>query len=525
MKLDIEQLERQNDRFAIGGNVPRFLTYDDPYSLDISRQARKIIQIGEIWNDPSSAELSLLLRTISSHSRSILLPDGEFKEYFDELSIRISQQLVELKGLVPLEILDETEMLNSKLTNLAESSLKLRLEALSSVFKDVYKNYLVVGETSALRKRALIWAQTASESLRGQINALGSLSELENGTHNSYDEICILGAPSRLLVSNGLKPSHLRVLITSGLGYKSTFCYPSWLRDIEDSTFWLDLYSGLPIVQSQKIEREATGQKIVSDPIVDEAQNWDEEVFFFDAKSSEISKLTRQGTVACSLIQCVDGLVFPIEITANSVGAITVSAQVANSTVISDVNLDNLRIGDALVARVDSSEKESLRSNTLIRIGEVGQQFLKTQTVWKTQLLQRNQQQGWSVVESQLRQLGMSVNPRPEAWSFDLSLGPGNSEDFKKLLMYLGWNLEDSQVASELVRTVWNELIHEGHLTRRAIQSALSGEHLEALRANRAVRISLEDHGDATYVVAPVVSSSFISGKCEATQLRRFVTS
>lgn len=526
MNLEQVEIERLNDKYELKQTVVRFHTYLDTYSRQIASVIQNIFKTVDGWHDPKLEDISLLLRTFSAHARSLLLPAESAKDYFLGLAENIESQGSALSGSVPLafnQLVNEFVILGPQL---AMESLAIRVSVLESLLSSKYKSALLIGETKSLRLKIGEWAASVAEKEISDLSFVEKLADIE-GLHDSPFDMCVvLGAPSRLFRSQSFKTSHLRNMIGGGLTREAIFLYPTWIRDIDDLDFELELFNGLPPSARLQIIRDSTDNIHQSgiehpgpEPQLDDFDDFSFDEFTF--VEPEIVALANKGSVECILIECSGGFIFPIEKKAMSLGGIQISDLDNFVVEIRDIAVKDLNPSDVILARIDSSERESLRDNTLRRLGSQGQSFVDKQARWKKELNDLSMMRGWKKIESDLANLGMKVSPRPEAWADELSIGPASFVDFKLLLEYLDWEDAEANEAIHLSRDVWNELIHEGHSVRAEVVRQISDDVIFDLQAHRTVFITVEEHGDARYALSPVSSKHFETHWCDSSQVRR----
>jgi hypothetical protein len=528
MTTEIGAVERQRERFGLGKPIVKFSSYDDPHSLNIATKIRELTREVDGWAEPQLEEASKLLRTFGAHARAIVQEEEQAVEYFQSLAGELAGLVSSLSGMVPASFVAESLTLAKSGPEWALKSLGVRMKVLLDQLGENAGTVLIIGETPNLRRRLAEWIDSRNDSQMPKLFSVRkNFLELENSGEPPFDRCFILAAPSRIIRSTDFHPRRLRLLIGGGVAKETSFLFPNWIYDIGDEEFEGELFSGLPVTKGLTFMRLSVGEKIAP-----EALNLPGESAFrpdlfeieeIAGKDFEVTQLSRGGSVSCVLISCADGLVFPIEASATSLSAITYQGILSGDLHIKDSPLTSLQAGDIVMARLDSSERESLRRNTILRLGDLGKSFDLHQTRWKNELLLKSQEVGWQGINRALVDSGISVAPRAETWADALSLGPAANRDFLKLLRYLNWSESEALTTIGLAREVWNELIHEGHIIRTAVLEHISDEMESALLAGKTVFIKIEEHGDAQYALAPVASTDFEVMECDPSQVRRLV--
>jgi hypothetical protein len=131
--------------------------------------------------------------------------------------------------------------------------------------------------------------------------------------------------------------------------------------------------------------------------------------------------------------------------------------------------VQDLEIGEALVARLGVSEPAELRRLAFQVLGSDASPIADSQTEWKSRLLARGQSEGWARVAEELRSAGCQVSGQARRWSEAHSIRPRSASDFACLLGYLGY---EDRLVPEVVTNA-RKLAGAIHLAARRLSSEL----------------------------------------------------
>ena len=146
------------------------------------------------------------------------------------------------------------------------------------------------------------------------------------------------------------------------------------------------------------------------------------------------------------------------------------------------------------------------------------------QRVWKQLLQDKLDSNGIKAFEEQLKTAGVKKYSRARFWILPEAIQPGLPSDFQAMLKELGFKPQEAQVAISLADQFDSLLITEGREAGKALTSALAEEDFMKLDRELSVEITLENFGDATYLLSPVEGISEDEIDCKPSQVRQVVS-
>lgn len=166
-------------------------------------------------------------------------------------------------------------------------------------------------------------------------------------------------------------------------------------------------------------------------------------------------------------------------------------------------DVSSVAAGTYLLSRIGQTDRDALYEQTLRTLGTRGQEIARTQEAWKHALTRRLHSNGRTVVESQLRRLGIQTADRAQAWTDRTLARPQSNESFKTLLEWLGIALEPTYTNAITFRQARSRAIV--HI-REQLEAVLSAADMENLRKEG--HIVVEAEGFADIIAAKVLALS-----------------
>jgi len=102
-------------------------------------------------------------------------------------------------------------------------------------------------------------------------------------------------------------------------------------------------------------------------------------------------------------------------------------------------------------------------------------------------------------------------------------IDPLLNRDFEVLLHWLGLGKSEAKLTMELAKSMDGARIQAGRNAGNAIAQSLDEQESMALEKGLVLEVTLEDHGDATYLLAPVLGVSDGVIMFRSSQVRRVV--
>jgi hypothetical protein len=219
-----------------------------------------------------------------------------------------------------------------------------------------------------------------------------------------------------------------------------------------------------------------------------------------------------------------NNLAYPVEQDSKRVTVIKKGMNSGTWEIDSKHPFQELAPGDFIVACVGRSETNDLRERAAAKMGQLYSNFLASQNNWKQLLQEKLDSQGLKAFEEQLKIAGVKKYSRARFWILPEAIQPGLPSDFQAILKELGFKPQEAQVVISLADQFDSLLITEGREAGKALTSALAEEDFMRLDRKLSVEITLENFGDATYLLSPVVDISEDEIGCRPSQVRQVVS-
>lgn len=159
--------------------------------------------------------------------------------------------------------------------------------------------------------------------------------------------------------------------------------------------------------------------------------------------------------------------------------------------------VSTLGVGDFLVLRSDTEERESLYTDAIEMLGKRGVVALASQREWKALLHRKLSTRGLTHAIDDLRGVGAKYPQRVAAWVNPDVSRPRLADDFALLLGWLGLPVEPHlQLAGEILKA----RMRVGHRIRKELEQGLAMSNLEDLQSNGFLRMDFEVSGRSMFV-------------------------
>jgi hypothetical protein len=156
-------------------------------------------------------------------------------------------------------------------------------------------------------------------------------------------------------------------------------------------------------------------------------------------------------------------------------------------------------------------------------MGNAFQEYVIQQKEWKARLEDLFRQGSPVEIESKLLDSGVVKSNRARYWISPESIQPASRTDFIALLKYLKFSREEIDVITKLTSAYDSLLIAEGREASKAIADTLEEFEYSQLDLGRPVEITLENYGDATYLIAPHHGILEVDIHCRPSQVRQVI--
>ena len=250
---------------------------------------------------------------------------------------------------------------------------------------------------------------------------------------------------------------------------------------------------------------------------------------FFDANSAQNSiddfeAYEPGGEFACRFIFLGKGLAYPVEEDSKRVSVLLKNTKTGDWEPGHKHPFDELEPGDIIVASVDRSEIQANRDRAAREMGEAFKVFEEKQIEWKSRLSERAKHIGLEALEQELTRIGVKKYRRVSYWWLPDAIQPSSAADFRATLKYLSYSEGEVNLIIELANSFDGNLIKAGRSAGLAISNSLDELELTSLENGHPIELTLEDFGDASYLLAPVAGVSDEEVMCRPSQIRRVIS-
>ena len=376
---------------------------------------------------------------------------------------------------------------------------------------------LVFPETPRLGHLYREWVSCSG--LNDKVTVIVNKGEIANEVLNNYELLLLPGAPNRYL-NRPMFDLYLRSLILSGLAERVKFLGPSWSFIKNDADVITKLFAGFYLTSAPTFQMLGQG-KISEQEELKEIEFWDENT------NSDINdnyeSFEQGGSTTCRMISLGKNLYYPIE---NDAKKVTTLIRDSNTSIWKIALKDpftELETNDFLVACVGRSETQDLRERAAKKMGSTYAKFVEQQARWKERLEELFRNEDQRSVEKKLSNAGISKANRARFWVASEAIQPASPKDFDSLLQYLKFDSNEIQKIMNSADQYDAILIAEGREASKAILNALDEYEYTKLEMGESIEITLENFGDATYLIAPFVNLLEEEIFCKPSQIRQVI--
>lgn len=521
MVMQPSRLNSLYENSAYAHNVPGAWTYriySDPDGAALRNAIIKALRHENIWQEELTSQLRLLLQVSLSYARALVVDEPGLK-FWDDHTKRLENCLQETANYLPSElrtfVSDAIGLQRKCSLNITKRLVNSIFEAISSVDGKV----LVVPETKTLGEYFAGWVN--QNSLNDRVTILLEKGKIYSQLFENFELVLIPGSPIRFSRRKNFD-IYLRALLFAGMSPKAYFVSPDWASYSNDEKFAHSLFFGLEVGDAPKIQIIRDETALVSDEDID--QMIDTEQFEATNQSGDYEELESGGSTPCRLVRIGANLAYPIESDSKKISTFSFDESNAEWTLSYKQPFEDLEIGNIVVACVGSSETQSLRDRASEEMGTDFNNFTSSQKLWKSKLEEAFVKFGFDGFEAKLRNAGVKRWARAKYWVLADAIQPGFALDFETTLRVLGYSNSQVRTTVDLASTFDGQLIKAGRLAGQAITKSLDEDDLVKLEAGLPLEITLEDFGDATYLLAPVTEIDGEEIMCRSSQVRKVIT-
>lgn len=461
--------------------------------------------------------LTRTLRVIASDFRGYCAPDNVTESYWSARRAELQTEIQQIGGFLPQSVLLPLNELLQHLVEWGRASSKELFEVLEAQVTQRENKVALALATSRLSNLVAAWVPTRFEG--GKVNVVRATS-LRTLKISEIESVIWMGAPHLLFRRPELEKL-ARALCLSGTSEDVVFIAPRWACSSADEVALQTLMPFQSDTRLPRIVPIGAAQVDLVVGVVDEIE--DEDFALAQDETPAEAPLLRSGTTPCRLLHLGQRFSLPVEDDASRVTAVSKNPISDKWEANGKHPFDGLREGDLVLAIIDSSETADLRRRAGIAMDEKFPVYETAQKSWKSRLTGMEQRFGRSGLESQLKSFGLSAGHRYSYWLEPATISPQTNEDFRKLLLFLGFSAIEVTNAMELNKEFRAHLIAEGLRAGIEVVRILNEEEREPQYFESGRTVILEELGNATYLVAPVTSVSSEVILCDPSQVRTLV--
>lgn len=465
---------------------------------------------------PQSEKLLGGLRTAFAYIRSLL--SARSQKFWLQLADEISDEIASLENVLGPGLLAKLQVIVDFLKNEAPAITDRHgAEVLLQIAK-ISEKTLLIPDTSALAHHYAEWA--SANGISKTVTTLMNRGSLGRLIYEDFACVIFPAAPSRFATLEKFDV-YLKTLLFSGFAQKIVFISPNWAHSSRDFTFYESVFPGLPVTPKPHFVIDAEP----SDDEYSETSGVEDFEIMTNRQEQEYEPLDSFGPEPCRLIRLNGNLAYPIEADAKRVSILEFSEKEGRWIVTPKNPFGEVNLGEILIACVSGSESEALRDKAALELGADYARFLDKQDKWKSKLSSRLTEMSQDGLVLDLISAGIETAPRVGYWLLPDSIQPGVPADFQKLLHVLGFEAEEVSEIRYLASKFDGALIKAGRSAGKSLIESLDDTDFAKLESGAALQITLENFGDATYLLAPIVNIDDDLTSCRTSQIRQLVHS
>ncbi len=496
----------------------RYRVFQSPSGLMLKNAIQEVLKNGEVLEQEFLKDLKALLQISLTYSR-ILISDNPGDSFWNTHILALKNSFEQSRNYLDSSMQNSIMKIVEILQNSAEAITLEFTEIVLSEIREVKGRVLILPETPSIGYRYRDWVSQLDGDF--DIEILTDKGEIQSKLFGNYALILFPGSPSKYL-RRPFFDIYLRALLFSGFAPKVTFISPRWSSFQSDLSFTDTLFSGMKILSRPNLNL-IQGENASE---IAEVYNIREDFEYREVvgTGANFELFESGGSVPCRLIPLGNHLVYPVEQDSRRVTTLQKSLNSGSWEIVPKHPFQDLRAGDFLVACVGRSETDDLRDRAALKMGMQYSKFQHSQSKWKELLHEKYNLLGPKMVENELKTAGVTKFARARYWMLPEAIQPALPSDFQALLKALGINPQEAQRTIALADHFDALLISEGREAGKALTSALDEEDFMKLEKNLSVEITLENFGDAIYLISPVLHVPEIEIACRPSQVRQVIS-
>ncbi len=338
-------------------------------------------------------------------------------------------------------------------------------------------------------------------------------------SYRKQNHVVIVASPDPARVNL----DQIRRLLFGGETVKVTFVIPSWWSPGAAKRLNSELLFGLDGPDADYVREKGTHKSSEGMESYEVSTDWDLSIPPRPI-SKEIEKFTNSGPVPCNLLILEQNLVMPIEVSATRISVIQKVGEAPGFGLETKSPVDATAAGDVVFSFAQVSEREFIREQADILLGDDLEEITKTQLTWKSKLQNLGGEIGWSALESQLIAVEVEKAHRVRWWGMDpFFIRPQADADLQKLLSFLGFDSAFSAKVFEATRRINHARDSSGKSARKSLAGAMTEEIWANIQKGYACEISLVDMGEASFIASKIRSFDQSERLAGVLQVRRIL--
>ena len=496
----------------------RFRVFHSSLGFKLKEAIQEVFSSTHLLDQEHLKELKTLLQVSLTYSR-ILLSEMPAEGFWNEHIVQIKNSLDKSKNYLDSQLRESIGKVIAILDDSAAQITQDQTRIVLSEIQAINGKILIFPETPKIGYLYRDWINQLN--IESTVDVLTDKGEIQGKLFEDYAMILFPGSPSRYL-RRPFFDIYLRSLLCSGVAPRVTFVSPDWAVFQSDLNFAEALFPGMKMPSPPKLTlvQDGIALKIQKDDL-DEI---DYEYFENSSRNFNFESFESGGTVPCRFILLGNNLAYPVEQDSKRVTVIKKDMNSGTWEIDSKHPFQELSPGDFIVACVGRSETNDLRERAASKMGDKYSSFLISQNKWKQALQEKLNSNGPKAFEEQLKLAGVKKYSRARFWILPEAIQPALPSDFQVLLKELGFKPQEAQIAISLADQFDSLLITEGREAGKALTRALAEEDFMKLERESSVEITLENFGDATYLLSPVERISEHEIDCKPSQVRQVVS-
>ena len=449
--------------------------------------------------------LKQILAHIHWDLRGFVGSTSESTDRWTEKFDNLRNELASVKIHMSEETQQKALALLDKLKDLQESDLNYA-KAIQSMIES-HDQVLLVAEKPRLKSAIASYVASLDQA---NYVAIVSLDSLVKETVPQTTKVVILAAPRKV------SDNFMRVLALGAPASSLTFLAPNWLVGTSPQKISQDLARGLAGVRKQALKVSGPlFTRSFQEPGIEEYEQTQ-----LSEHQHSYKKYVSQGSVDCKLVYLAGGYVMPLEIGAKRISVL--SQNEAGNLEVKSIFFESLENGDVIFDLRSGVEDSFLVEVAELRMGPRFAEYSRIRAIMKGRLAAIIQSKGKKATIEFLTKARVSTAKYMDDWlqNEDFTTLRSN-DDWHNLLVALDFTAPEVKVFKDLGSELRTSLISIGLNARLQMAESVSSKEWEKVLQGEIVTKTLDDYGDADFILALVVKVDSSISKCEIDDIRK----